>query len=122
MARHVGKPIQRGPHPKPADAELVFGVNFPDGSKATTADNAVDGWQHPIHRPESPVFIESGNGYENSNHLYQSDRRLWLWPLPPPVAFNLFVEWEKMGVAKTVTTVDGNAIVHAAQRAQPYWP
>jgi hypothetical protein len=106
----------------PADGGLKFGVRFPDGSKATTVDNAFRGWAHPTDRPEPPMLIEAGGGSSSSDRFYQSDRQLWLWPLPPPGPFEFVVEWQRVGIGTTSATLDGSAIVRAAKQALPYWP
>jgi hypothetical protein len=111
-----------GLHPKPTDADLKLGVRFPDGSKATTVDNAFRGWRHPAHRPEAPALNEVTNTANSSDQFYRSDRQFWLWPLPQPGPFEFVIEWRKMGVDITSTTVDGSAIVEAAERALRYWP
>jgi hypothetical protein len=106
----------------PTDADLKLGVRFLDGSKATTIDNALRGWARPTDRPEPPMLIEVGSGSTITDQFYQSDRQLWLWPLPPPGPLEFVIEWRSMGIAITATTLDGAAIVRAAERALPYWP
>ena len=109
-------------HVTPTDADLKFGVRFPDGSKATTVGNAFRGWADPTDRPEPPMLSEAGGGSASDDRFYQSDRRLWLWPLPPPGPFEFVIEWQGMGIDTTAATLDGSAIVRAAEQALPYWP
>ena len=111
-----------GPHPRPTDADLNFGIRFPDGSKAMTIDNVFRGLATPTDRPEPPVLIETGSESTSNDRFYQSDRQLWLWPLPPPGPLEFVIEWRKMGIDATPTTLDGEAIAHAAEQALPYWP
>jgi len=106
----------------PTDADLKFGVRFPDGSKATTVDNAFRGWAHPTDRPVPPMLLETESGSTLTDRFYQSDRRLWLWPLPPPGPFEFVIEWQGTGIDTTTATLDGSAIVRAAEQALPYWP
>jgi hypothetical protein len=102
--------------------ELKLGVSYPGGSRATTVGNALDGWAHPGDRPEPPLLVEVGGESSSGNQFYESGRRLWLWPLPPPGPFELVVEWQSAGVATTSTTLDGAVIASAGERALPYWP
>jgi hypothetical protein len=100
---------------------LKVGVRFPDGSTATTVEHPFPGWAHPADRPEPPMLIEAGGGSSSNDQYYDSQQRLWLWPLPPPVPFELVVEWRHMGVDRTSSTLDGGAIVRAARFALPFW-
>jgi len=68
------------------------------------------------------MLIEVGSGSTSTDRLYQGDRQLWLWPLPPPGPFEFVVEWQGVGIATTATTLDGSAIAQAAEQARPYWP
>ena len=104
------------------ETDLRFGIRFPDGTRATTVDNAFPGWSRPTDRPEPPMLVDAGGGSSGSDRRYRSDRSFWLWPLPPPVPFELVIAWQTMGIAPTATTIDGSAIAHAAAHAQPYWP
>ncbi len=67
------------------------------------------------------MLIDAGGGSSNDDCFYQSDRRLWLWPLPPPGPFEFVIEWHSMGIDTTPTTLDGSAIVVGAEQALPYW-
>jgi hypothetical protein len=104
--------------PGPAGADLVFSVRFPDGSTAA----AVDGWQHPDSPPAHPVLIEVDSSTGSDDHSFQSDRHLWLWPLPPPGPFEFVIEWRRMGITPTSTVLDGALIAATAHQARPYWP
>jgi hypothetical protein len=85
-----------GGHPGPTDAGLQF-------------------------RVDRGALVDLGGGASSNDRRYQSDRRLWLTPLPTgPVEFS--VEWRKVGLARSATTLDGLAVAEAAKRAQPYWP
>ncbi|ANN18865.1 hypothetical protein SD37_26740 [Amycolatopsis orientalis] len=112
----------RGFPPEPTDIDLKFGVRFPDGSKASTVGDVHQGWTNPAARPEVPRLVDAGSGFSSDDRYYQSEQRLWLWPLPPPGPFEFIIEWRKMGIGATATTIDGRAIVRSAQRARPYWP
>ena len=104
------------------EADLKLGVRFPDGSRATTLDHAFRGWAHPTDRPEPPMLIEAGAQSSGGDLSYQSHKRLWLWPLPPPAPFEFVIEWPSMGIDPSSIQVDGSAIARAAEQALPYWP
>ena len=104
------------------EADLKFGVRFPDGSRATTVDHAFRGWAHPTDRPEPPMLIEAGAESSGSDQFYQSYRRLWLWPLPLPDPFEFVIEWQGMGIGPASIQLDGSGIIRAAEQALPYWP
>ncbi|AUI64023.1 hypothetical protein [Amycolatopsis sp. BJA-103] len=112
----------RGFPPEPTDADLKFGVRFPDGSKATTVGNSFHGWANPAERPDSPRLVDAGGGFSSDDRYYQGDQRLWLWPLPPPAPFEFVIEWRKRGIGATPAVLDGSAVMHAAEQARPYWP
>jgi len=68
------------------------------------------------------MLIEAGGESSSSDQFYQGQRRLWLWPLPPPGPFEFVIEWHSMGIDTTSILLDGGAIVSAADQALPYWP
>jgi hypothetical protein len=108
-------------HFGPGGGDLKLGVSFSDGSRATTVGNAFDGWAHPADRPEPPMLVEAGGESSSGQESYESGRRLWLWPLPPPGPFEFLVEWQGVGIGPTSTTLDGAAIARAGEQALPYW-
>lgn len=65
-------------------------------------------------------LVEIGGGASYDDRRYRGDRQLWLSPLPAG-PFEFSVEWRKVGLARTATTIDGRAITEAAARAEPYW-
>lgn len=119
--RLVGHPgrLDAGPA---TEHDLKLGVQFLDGSRATTIDHAFPGWAHPTDRPEPPMLIAAGGETSSSDGFYQSHHRLWLWPLPPLAPFEFVIEWRGMGIDTTSILIDGSAIVSAAEQALPYWP
>ncbi|WIY03324.1 hypothetical protein QRX60_05545 [Amycolatopsis mongoliensis] len=66
-------------------------------------------------------LTEIGGGASYDDRRYRGDRQLWLSPLPDG-PFEFSVEWRKVGLPRTGTTIDGRAIAEAAANAQPYWP
>ena len=93
-----------------------FGVQFSDGTKATTT-GAFPG--APLTgTPEGPVLFGHGGGGGGSEYDVAMNWPLWLWPLPPREDFDLVVEWPALGITMTRTKVDGRAINEAAQRTE----
>lgn len=117
----VGNHPEYVPDSTATEEGLKFGVRFPDGSKATTVEHAFRGWAPPSDKPERPMLVEAGSDSSSNDQYYDSHQRLWLWPLPPPDPFEFVVEWQSMGLALTSTTLDGEAVVRAADRAMPFW-
>lgn len=90
-----------------------------DGSHAGGFPGPTDaGLQFRVSRG---ALLEVGSGASSSDRHYRGDRQLWLSPLPAE-PFEFSVEWRKVGLARTTTTLDGRAIADAAANAQPYWP
>ncbi|UKD58377.1 hypothetical protein L3Q65_17135 [Amycolatopsis sp. FU40] len=107
--------------PQPGAGGLKVGVRFPGGSRATTVEHAFPGWAHPTDRPEGPMLVEAGGDAASSDQYYDRHQRLWLWPLPPPGPFEFVAEWPDLGIDLTYVTLDGNAVVRAAEHAVPLW-
>jgi hypothetical protein len=90
-----------------------------DGSHAGGFPGPADaGLQFRVSRG---ALVEIGGGSSYDDRRYRGDRQLWLSPLPAE-PFELSVEWRKVGLDRTATTIDGRAITEAAANAQPYWP
>jgi hypothetical protein len=117
----VGSHYGAEPGPTANEGGLKFGVRFPDGSKATTVEHPFRGWAHPTDKPEPPMLVEAGSESSSNEQTFRGHQRLWLWPLPPPVVFELVVEWRNIGIDQTSATIDGSAVVRAAQHAAPFW-
>ena len=117
FAGHFG----RDPDPTPGDGGLRLGVRFADGSTATTVDQPFPGWARPADRPAGPMLVEAGSESSSNREYYDSQLRLWLWPLPPPAPFEFLAEWQSMGLDLASATLDGSALVRAAGDALPLW-
>lgn len=100
------------------DDDFRFGVQLPDGRKATT----LDGWRDPGLRGAGsstrPLLVPRGGG-GGGQHSYQQG--YWLWPLPPPGTLALVCEWRAVGVPLTRIEIDATPIVEAAARATVLW-
>jgi hypothetical protein len=95
---------------------LRFGIQFADGSKATTL-GAV--WSDPQRGdPNPPVLMDHGGGGDDRRW----DQEFWLWPLPPPGPLTFVCEWPAYGIAETRHEIDAAAIVDAAAKAKTLWP
>ena len=64
----------------------------------------------------------ASNGTCGGGELGISNFGLWLWPLPPPEAFEFAVEWPYAGIQLTTTELDGTAITQTANTPFYYWP
>jgi len=64
------------------------------------------------------MLVEAGGEASSNDQNYDSQQRLWLWPLPAP--FEFVIEWQDLGLALTASTLDGSAVVGAAAHALPF--
>jgi hypothetical protein len=100
---------------------LTFGVRFPDGSRATTVEHSIKGWAPRSDRPERPMLVEIGSESSSDDQYFNGRQELWIWPLPPLGPFEFVVEWQSLGLDLTSHTLDGSAVVRAAEDARPFW-
>lgn len=99
------------------DDLLRFGVQFTDGSKATTTGAP---WPHQRDQaPEGYVLLQHGGGGSGSDRLVTSSWTLWLWPLPPPEPFDFVFSWPALGIDLTRVEIAGQRIAEAAGRTRP---
>jgi hypothetical protein len=104
-------------------AALLCGVEFADGSKASTG--AMLNRPHPAPdapQPEPPVILFQGQGGSGGDDEMAASGTLWLWPLPPAGAMRLVTQWTDMGMPETSIDLDGTQLREAAAGAQQYWP
>ncbi len=104
---------------------LRLGVRYADGRKATTIESRVR--RRRLHRDEPPAgpvlsLHPASSGTRGHAAIHFSHFGLWLWPLPPPEAFEFAVEWPFGGIGLTFAELDGAAIVAAAGRSAYLWP
>jgi hypothetical protein len=91
-----------------------FGVEYPDGRKATNLGPFPFGHDEPA----GPVLMERGGGGGGRSWSFG----YWLWPLPPPGPLRVVVEWPAMGVPLTDVELDGAALTAAAADVDVLWP
>ena len=101
---------------------LLFGVEFPDGSKASTGSQLPYGLMEPGTNPEPPVLALNGGGGGGGDDEFSGTGTLWLWPLPPAGDLRLVAQWTDFGLEETSLMLDGGALRSAAASVQPYWP
>ena len=103
-------------HSRDAFECLVFAARF--GEEITAV---LDGWPH-IARSTGPLQL-SHSSSETGESEDRADSRLCLWlrPLPPPRAGTLSIIAPDLGPQLAACPLDGQAIVAAAEQAQPYW-
>lgn len=94
-------------HGRPADGLLV-GVLFSDGRKAS-CPNTGSGMGAQL----TPRNGSGGGG------AFTQD--LWLWPLPPAGAVELFVAWPELGIPESSAVLDGAAVLTAAGQSVELW-
>ena len=90
-----------------------FGVEYPDGRKATNLGHPPFG-----EDPPGPVLINRGGGGGGRSWNFG----YWLWPLPPAGALRVVVEWPAFGVPLTDIELDGAAFAEAAAGVDVLWP
>ena len=93
---------------------LRFGVQFADGSKTTN----LSGFHAGDGPPSGPVMVPRG-GSGGGDSWRQT---VWVWPLPPPGAVSVVVEWPAFDIPFTREQIDAQEILDAAARAQVLFP
>jgi hypothetical protein len=116
-----------GPRQDPRSAAigtaLLFGVEFPDGSKASTGATQMPArLDDPSVQPTPPVLYLQNLGGGGGDDDLGASGTLWLWPLPPAGDLRLVAQWTDMGIGETAITLDGGQLREAAAAAQKYWP
>lgn len=115
-SRHVPIGASKG-------TELLFGVQFPDGSKASTGSiPSPYKPDDPTYRPDPPVLYLQNQGGGGGGDDLGGSGTLWLWPLPPARDLRLVAQWTDMGMPESSITLDGTRLRDAAPNAQKYWP
>ena len=113
----------------PSAAEWRFGVQFPDGRKATVYGSRARGVRMATastvtahvsrnELPDGPLLQPRGGG-GGATHWRQD---FWLWPLPPRGELLLACEWPELGVELSTAVIQGELVLEAASRARELWP
>jgi hypothetical protein len=116
---HPGMGIRPG---RAQQSGLMFGVQLPDGSKASTASQGPHALMEPGRRPEPPVLAMNNSGGSAADDEFAGSALLWMWPLPPAGEIRLLAQWLDLGLEETFILLDGGQLRAAAARAQPFWP
>jgi hypothetical protein len=118
-----------------------LGVQFADGSKATTLDSGpaerlAAAYARVIEEPggegslgdlgeepeatdmvEGPVLLEQRAG--GGGHRWSQS--LWLWPLPPKGPLTFVCEWPALGITLSRAEIDTALLHEAAARSRTVW-
>lgn len=112
MGMHQGRGSQ---------SALMFGVQLPDGSKASSGHQVPYGLMGPGGQPEPPTLALNNGGGSGGDDELAGTGTLWLWPLPPAGDLRLFAQWTDFGLEETSITLDGGRLRDAASGVQQYW-
>jgi hypothetical protein len=103
----------RGGRGSGVDTQLRLGVQFSDGSKATSV-GAAPGFAGRDENPQAPVLHpQGGAGSPGSWRL-----GYWVWPLPPAGPLAFVCEWSAASIPLTRHEIDAQIVLDAAARAQ----
>jgi hypothetical protein len=97
-----------------------FGVRYADGGRLLASDAYTLG--DPGSPPPGPVLAMIEDGARGGGRRVTMDRRLWLWPLPPPELLELIVAWPAFGIDVTRVALDGAELVAVASHSEDLWP
>ncbi len=97
----------------PAEQQLWFGVEYPDGRTATTA------WRSGSDTGEDSIHLWCRGGHGGSR-VY--DTEYWLAPLPPAGSLTFVCAWPLFDIPETRTVVDAEPILEALSQAETLWP
>jgi hypothetical protein len=113
MQLHMHRRYARGGELTPE--VFRFGVEYPDGRKATNV-----GFAFPSgpEEPAGPVLMERGGGGGGMTWSWN----YWLWPLPPPGLLRVVLEWPAESVPQTDIELDGAVLAAAAADVEVLWP
>jgi hypothetical protein len=93
-----------------------FGVEFSDGSKATTLGG------HPFEfegdqPPPGPVLMERGGSGGGGDW----EQGYWVWPLPPEGPLAFVCEWPAKGIPLTRHEIDAKVVRDSAAEVEVLW-
>jgi hypothetical protein len=112
------------------------GVQFADGSKATTLESGLDvpvavsdaediafggvsavADNEESQVPEGPVLSPRGGGGGGQRY----SQSFWLWPLPPEGPLTFVCEWPALDIGLSRVEIDSALIREAAARSRTLW-
>jgi hypothetical protein len=96
------------------EKRLRFGIEFPDGRKATNLGPRFPPSQDP---PEINLVPTGGGG--GGGRSWQTG--YWVYPLPPPGSVTLALAWPARGIEEQIQSVDAGPIVEAAAASSVLW-
>ena len=108
MAHRVIRP------PRAGTRQLLVGVRFSDGRRAT-GDLFLDDRDDT---PAGPVLLALGG--RSGGRTF--DVQYWVWPLPPEGPLTIVCRWEEEGIDETRVEVDAAPILRAAAGGELLWP
>jgi hypothetical protein len=97
-----------------SEEQLRFGVEFPDGRKATNL-----GARRPPAEEEPLISLAMAAGTGGGGLSF--DFSYWVFPLPPPGTITLAVAWPSRGVAETRHVLEAAPILDAAGSSNQLW-
>jgi hypothetical protein len=104
-----------------SDRVLRIGIELPGGVRVSNLGNPRHLW-HPNREPTGTVLVpQGGGGGTGGRGRVEMNPGYWLWPLPSPGTWRVFVEWPAVDVTLSSADVDGAAIVQGAAGSQPLW-
>jgi hypothetical protein len=110
-------PLGQHPHfAQEPDEILRFGVQYPDGGKATTVRER--GWPGPGEQPAGPRLNHHMGGGGDGQRW---EMGFWLWPLPGEGQMSFVAEWPAYGVDESRVYVDTETFREPAGRADLLW-
>jgi hypothetical protein len=92
-----------------------FGVQFPDGGKATNVGSE-------RHWPDATDPVHGLQTHSGSSSSGEAEQRFSVWPVPAAGDIVFVCEWPAHGIAESRLTLDGDQLRAAAARARPVWP
>lgn len=102
----------------PLEERLLFGLEYPNGHRASTLQNAPMLGRSATTGSQQLVLVQQGGiGGEHS-----VDQTYWVSPLPPAEPVTFVLAWRAFGMPESQAVVDGAAIRAAADRSQLLWP
>jgi hypothetical protein len=117
--------FQFGPGPLRGQARttgLMFGIELPDGSKASSRSNSPYGFRGNEKQPEPPTVVLNNGGGGGGEDELTGTGTIWIWPLPPAGDLRLVAQWLDVGLEETAIVLDGGQLRDAAAGVQQYFP